>query len=111
MCLVRIACALNSAGEYYRCAGGEDYFEPTIFVLDAATNVLSSFAAISSIINAAWVREGAVVYGSLCTAQGNYGNLFTRSFANVPSRCPQAHVGRWHCSLVSRLVYLGKLFG
>jgi hypothetical protein len=29
-----------------------------------------SFAAIGSIINAAWMNEQAVVYGSLCTAQG-----------------------------------------
>jgi hypothetical protein len=28
------------------------------------------FAAIGSIINAAWMNEEAVVYGSLCTAQG-----------------------------------------
>jgi hypothetical protein len=35
------------------------------------------FAAISSIINSAWVREGAVEYGPLCTAQGRCGGLFT----------------------------------
>jgi len=28
------------------------------------------FAAIGSIINAAWVRDKAVTYGTLCTAQG-----------------------------------------
>lgn len=35
------------------------------------------FAAISSIMNSAWLREGAVVYGSLCTAQGGHCSLFT----------------------------------
>jgi len=35
------------------------------------------FAAISSIMNSAWMREGAVVYGSMCTAQGGYCSLFT----------------------------------
>jgi hypothetical protein len=37
------------------------------------------FAAISSIMNSAWVREGAVEYGSLCTAQGTHGKLFRQS--------------------------------
>lgn len=37
------------------------------------------FAAISSIMNAAWVREGAVEYGSLCTAQGRHGDIFALS--------------------------------
>jgi hypothetical protein len=57
---------------------------PLIFVLDAAANILSSFAAISSIINSTWVREGAVVYGSLCTGQGAYGQSFTWSLLTYP---------------------------
>ena len=35
------------------------------------------FAAISSIMNSVWVREGAVEYGSLCTAQGGHDELIT----------------------------------
>jgi hypothetical protein len=42
------------------------------------------FAAIGSIINSAWVREGAVVYGPLCTAQGTYGKSFTWSLLTYP---------------------------
>ena len=57
---------------------------PLMFVLDAVADILLSFAAISSIINSTWVREGAIVYGSLCTAQGTYGELFTLGWLTHP---------------------------
>lgn len=56
---------------------GESLFIYTLAVY------LHRFVAISSIMNAAWVSEGAVVYGSLCTVQGRHGDIFA---LNSPTR-------------------------
>ena len=50
-------------------------FKASLCLYTTLTVYPHRFAAISSIMSSVWVREGAVEYGSLCTAQGGHGDL------------------------------------
>lgn len=74
------------------------------FVSLLLSDILQS---IGSIINSAWVREGAVVYDSLCTAQGVLGHMSdvgialwtlviaTRTFSVLFLRLDTKHYEKW----------------
>jgi hypothetical protein len=71
-------------------------------------------AAIGGLITSTWIRDQAVIFGSLCTAQGNCVQEYpcrTPSLILSPSRCDQTFGGCWYCHLVSATFLCeGQLF-
>jgi hypothetical protein len=95
---------LSTSGRVLPCGGWVVNVRLCTSPILLLTYPLDIFAAIGGIINATWIREHAVIYGSLCTAQGSCVQEYpcrTPFLILSPSRCHQTFGGCWYCHLVS----------